>query len=118
MDQTIRPNIEVVNYRLKCSISPHFEKQGLQTTWKALNGSFRPNLTLQVAHLALGVPDLTRFPTGTFSYPGSKRSLPIHCTFSLAGKEKAPGNPGGYGTLWSCATRFLETATEVAGDEG
>ena len=50
---------------------------------KALNYSFRPNLTLQVAHLPQGSPDLITIPFADAScYPGLKRSLPIRSSIS------------------------------------
>ena len=45
---------------------------------KRKNGSFGSDLTLQVAHLALGFPDLATFPlTDIACYPGAGWSLPI-----------------------------------------
>ena len=50
---------------------------------KALNYPFRPNLTLQVAHLAQGSLELITIPIADMAcYPGLKRSLPIRSSIS------------------------------------
>ena len=59
-----------------CSILPHhLEKRKIDY--------FRPNLTLKVAHLALGSLDMIMIArTDMVCYPGTGRSLPIRSSIS------------------------------------
>ena len=50
---------------------------------EAVNGSFRPNLTLKVAHFDQGALDLITIPHfDKVCYPGAGRSLPIRSSIS------------------------------------
>ncbi len=70
--------IQIASFRL---IVPFSHSEPLT---KALNYSFRPNLTLQVAHLAQGSLDMITIPFADAScYPGLKRSLPIRSSILL-----------------------------------